>query len=341
MRSLNLDQLRTLTEVIELGSFSAAARQLNLTQPAVSLQIRELELRFGVQLVERIAGRTHATAPGRALVEHGRRILRDCESAEAAMRGFRQGWIGRVHIGTTLTALTYALPPILRRLRQDRPDIELLITNMATCDTVEGVIQNTIDLGLVTLPVDDPRLRITPLRPENLVAILPAGTPEIPDVVTPAYAAQHPLVLEHGRGAVNKLIMGWLAEHLPLPHTPMHMGTVEAMKTVVGLGLGMSMVPDAAIAPEMPDVVVRPLDPPIPCTLALVEHRDKPAAPALDIVRNALLDLRVPAFRKPVNDHGESTLRRYATTSSAAAAPCAQAGLPRPARPVAHIRVVP
>ena len=64
MRSLNLDQLRTLLEVIELGSFSAAARRLNLTQPAVSQHIRELERRFGVRLIERMGKQAHATAPG-------------------------------------------------------------------------------------------------------------------------------------------------------------------------------------------------------------------------------------------------------------------------------------
>ena len=65
MRSLNLDQLRTLTEVVTCGSFSAAARRLNLTQPAVSLQIRELEARIGVRVVERFGKQAHATEPGR------------------------------------------------------------------------------------------------------------------------------------------------------------------------------------------------------------------------------------------------------------------------------------
>ena len=66
MRSLNLDQLRALGEVVRLGSFSAAARKLNLSQPAVSLQIRELESRVGVRLVERMGKRAYATEAGRA-----------------------------------------------------------------------------------------------------------------------------------------------------------------------------------------------------------------------------------------------------------------------------------
>ena len=89
MRSLNLDQLRALTEVAALGSFSAAARQLNLTQPAISLQIRELETRWGLRLIERLGKKARATGPGRELIEHARRIARECDAAEE---------IGRAHV---------------------------------------------------------------------------------------------------------------------------------------------------------------------------------------------------------------------------------------------------
>jgi DNA-binding transcriptional LysR family regulator len=292
MRSLNLDQLRALTEVAALGSFSAAARRLNLTQPAISLQIRELEARWGLRLIERLGKKVHATAPGRQLIEHAQRIARECEAAEAAMRGLREGWLGRVHIGSTLTALMYDLPPILRRLRADHPRIELVITNMATRDTVENIIQNTIDFGLVTLPVKSALLRVTPLRPQVCVAILPAATRDIPDEITPQYVARQPLVLEHERGAVHTLVMHWLSKHLPLTRQPMHVGIIEAAKQAVASGIGMSIVPDVAVAEPIAEIVVRPLKPAIPCTLGLVERRHKPSGPALEIVRNALLALR-------------------------------------------------
>lgn len=292
MNGLNPDRLRALITVVDLGSFSAAARQLNLTQPAVSLQVRELERRLGVSLVERTGTKTHVTPPGRELVEFARRILEQCDTATAAMQRYRGGWLGRVHIGTTATALTYDLPPVLQRLRNEHPDIELQITNMPTRDAVEAIIQNRIDLALVTLPVDDTHLQVTPLRPRTLQAILPADTADIPDVVTPDYAARQSLVFEHTRGAIHTLVMRWLAKQLPLPRTPMHMGTIEAMKTMVALGMGMSIVPDVALSEPLPNVVVRKLDPPVACTLALIEHRHKQNQPALAVVRNALLDLR-------------------------------------------------
>ena len=293
MRALNLDQLRTLTEVAALGSFSGAGRRLNLTQPAISLHIRELEQRFGVQLIERRGRRAYPTIPGRELVEQAGRILAACDGAESAMRRFREGWIGRVHIGTTLTALTYHLPPLLRRLRREHPGLELLITNMPTRDSVEGVLGNTLDLALVTLPVKSGALRITPLRSEMLVAILPADRNDIPDIVTPEWVASQPLVLEHARGAVHGLAMQWLASQLPLERAPMYLGTIEAVKTLVASGLGMSIIPDVAVA-GAPEIVARALHPSVPCTLALIEHKTKPTNLALDIARDALLGLSFP-----------------------------------------------
>jgi DNA-binding transcriptional LysR family regulator len=299
MRSLNLDQLRALVEVIEHGSFSAAARRLSLTQPAISLQIRELERRFGVQLVERLGRQAHATLPGRELVLAAQRIFRECQQADAAMRRFRDGWIGIVRVSTTNTALMYDLPPILRHIRADHPGIDLHVTNMPTRESVEQIIQNKVDLALVTLPVANKHLRVTPLRAQKLVAIFPAGTRELPEEIASAYVARQPLVIEHTRGAVYGLIMRWLSNELPLAHAPMHLGTVEALKMAVKSKLGMSIVPDVAIGRREADLVVRPLRPAVPCTLALIEHRNKANEPALEIVRDALLRLRDDAGLAP------------------------------------------
>ncbi len=292
MRSLNLDQLRALTEVAALGSFSAAARRLNLTQPAISLQIRELEARWGLRLIERLGKKAQATAAGRELIEHARRIARECEAAESTMRGLRDGWLGRVHISATLTALMYDLPPVLRRLRMDHPRIELTVTNMSTRDSIEKVIQNAIDFGLVTLPVKSALLRTTPLRAQTCVAIFPAGTRDVPDEVTPEYLARQSLVLEHDGGAVHALVMRWLAKHLPLARQPMYVGIIEAAKQAVASGLGVSVVPNVAVTAPSREIVVRPLRPSLPCTLGLIERRVRSTGAALEIVRDALLALR-------------------------------------------------
>jgi DNA-binding transcriptional LysR family regulator len=186
---------------------------------------------------------------------------------------------------------------------------------MPTAESLEQVIQNKIDLALVTLPVTSKHVRITPLRAQQLVAIFAAGTRHLPDAVTPAFVAHQSLVIEHTRGAVYSLVMRWLADLLPLARPPMHLGTVEALKAAVKSRLGMSIVPDIAVK-QPGDLIVRPLRPAVPSTLALIEHRNQTGGLALEIVRNALLELRDPAVpsaapkRKP-HKHQRSPKKRH------------------------------
>src|SRR5512144_763004 len=128
MRSLNLDQLRALMQVVELGSFSAAARRLNLSQPAVSLQIRELEERCGVCLVGRMGKSIRPTAAGRELIADAERIGAEADRALAARKRHKGDHVGRVHLGAGPSAAAYLLPPVLERLREQYPDIELVVT---------------------------------------------------------------------------------------------------------------------------------------------------------------------------------------------------------------------
>jgi DNA-binding transcriptional LysR family regulator len=298
MRGLNFDQLRALLEVIEHGSFSAAARRLNLTQPAVSLQIRELERRFGLRLIERLGKQAHATVPGRELVEAAQRIFRECDHVDATMRRFREGWVGRVRVNMTLTAMIYRIPPILRRIRLEHPGIDLVINNTPTPTSVENIIQNRIDLALVNLPVQKKQLKTTPLCSEGMVAIFPVGTRKIPDEITPNDVAPHNLLVEQQSSAAYALVLGWLSGRAPA-REPMPLGTVEALKSAVASNLGMAIVPEVAVAPHMSDFIVRPLRPALSRTLALIEHRNKPNEPAIEIVRNALLGLRTTAANEP------------------------------------------
>ena len=290
MRGLNLDQLQTLQTVLKLGSFTGAARQLNLSQSAVSVQIRELEERCGVQLVERLGKKAYATAAGSIVVTHARRISDETDTITAEMRRFREGWIGRVQIGAALTALMYLLPPVLQKLHAEHPGIDLYVHNAPTLSMVDSVLRNDLDIGLVTLPIADKSLEITPLYQENMVAILPTSLRDIPDQVTPEYVVSQFMVLEFG--AVSALIDQWLAAANVAPQSLMRLSAIEAVKIVVAAGLGVSLVPEMVVARSALDVIVRPLNPPLTRTLALIQHRSKHDDRALQIVRNALLELK-------------------------------------------------
>jgi DNA-binding transcriptional LysR family regulator len=300
MRSLSLDQMRTLAEVADLGSFSAAARRLNLTQPAVSLQIRELENRFGVTLIERSGKRAFATSAGRELIEHGRRMMLEADRALATMLRHKDGRTGRVHIGTGVTALTYLLPPVLRRLRATHPDIELVITTGTTDAVVERMLENVIDLGFITLPVDPRVFEVTPILRDQLLAILPASEPNPPAAVTPAELARRPLILEYGSANHTRLTQNWMRAAGLDTRPVMEIDNIEAIKPLVAANLGTSVLPSAAMRDRRatPGIIARPLKPALARTLALIRRRDKPEDPALSVVREALLTLKKSAKRK-------------------------------------------
>src|SRR6476646_2459410 len=186
MRSLNLDQLRAFVEVVARGSFTAAAKELNLTQPAVTHQVQELERRFNVALVERLGKRAHLTQAGEELIEHARHLLEEDNRKHVAMRRFDDGWLGRVRIGTSMTILMYLLPPILRQLKTDHPQLEMELKAGLTSSTLQMLRSNALDLGLCALPIDDPAFEVVPLFHDELVALVPAAFGPVPKKATPA-----------------------------------------------------------------------------------------------------------------------------------------------------------
>jgi DNA-binding transcriptional LysR family regulator len=293
MRNLNLDQVRSLIEVIERGSFTEAAKRLHLTQPAISQQIRELENRCGLQLVERVGKRAIATPAGRELIAHGKQIIADSEHALAAVRFHKDGAAGRVHVGAGPTALVYLLPPVLRKMREDHPNIEIIVTTGTTHSISQALLANEIDLGLTALPVESMDLIAVPVRTDPMVAILPIAEPEIPDTVTPAYVATRKLILEYQRVPHKQLSRAWLQAGGVEVRPAMEFDGIDAIKGAVAAGLGMAIVPGPAMSqgPLVNNVVVRTLDPPLTRTLGLVERRGRLSPPALKVVRQAIMAL--------------------------------------------------
>lgn len=289
MRSLNLDQLRALEAVAELGSFTGAARRLNLSQSAISTQIKELEDRFGVRLVERLGKKAYATAAGLEVIEHARRIACEADAISAAMRKRREGWLGRVRIGASTTTLIYHLPPVLKKLRLAHPNIELVVTTGTTSGVVERMMRNDIDAGIVSMPVDTRVMDVTPLCEERLVAIFPSDQKQIPKIATPEIMREHPLILEYSRAQMKLITLEWLSRGGAQPRAAMELDNLIAVKRMVSAGLGVSIVPDATVSVMNEGIAVRPLEPVLTRTLAYIQRRHKAAEPALDIVRNALV----------------------------------------------------
>ena len=150
---LRLAHLETLSAVARHGSFSRAARELHLTQPAVSMQVRQLERELGLPLLERVGKRAFPTKAGELLLAHAGRALRELENGVQLVQQLRGIVAGRIRLGTSASFSIYLLPPALRRLRARYPRMELVVVTGNAPEIARAVVQNELDLGIVSLPV--------------------------------------------------------------------------------------------------------------------------------------------------------------------------------------------
>jgi DNA-binding transcriptional LysR family regulator len=291
MRSLNLDQLRALETVVELASFTLAAKRLNLSQSTISVQIRELEQRFRLRLVERHGKRVAPTAAGRELIDHARRIAAATALAEDAMQRRREGVLGEVRIGATTTGLNSLLAPILEVLRRTHANIDFTIRTGNTVGMVEGILDDEIDFALVNLPVRERQIYAVPLRAEPLVAIFPADTPSVPRQVTPAFLVHHRLLLESPRAHIRALVLDWFSPATRQLRPAMTLDNFDTIVRMVAIGLGASVVPRTSVSDHLrrEDIIVRPLEPRLHRTLGLLVHRQKVMDRAMRIFRDAVV----------------------------------------------------
>jgi DNA-binding transcriptional LysR family regulator len=298
MRSINLDQIRALVTVQECGSITAAAVQLHLSQPAVTKQLSELEARFGLKVIAKVGRRTLLTPAGLELVELGRHLLEQADGISSAMRRHSEGWLGKVRIGMSMTMLTHFVPPILRQIRDDHPTIELVVKTALSAEIAAKVFANELDIGIVTLPVPDTSLTVVPYYSDDLMVVLPLHY-DAPDVITPKYLASQPLILGSRSSALRRMIAVWFAtDDLELPKPIMELDNIDGMKSIVGAGLGVSIVPSLSLGGQSvvdkpsPHFIVRPLDPPVSRTIGLIERADKQEDRAFSYVRDALMAAR-------------------------------------------------
>jgi DNA-binding transcriptional LysR family regulator len=287
---LNLDHLRTYALIIETGSFSGAAERLGLSQPAVSLQIRQLEQRLGLRLVERVARRATPTPAGTDLLEGIQQVNTAVDGVMAAMASHSSNVEGRVTLGTGATACLYLLPQILRSLRIRFPKLSVVVSTGNTADFVKAVEGNTLDLALVTLPVKRRALVTTPLLNDEFVAIASKREAPLPAKITPAFLAKRELVLFEPAANTRVIIDQWFRDAGHAPKPIMELGSVEAIKEMVAAGLGCSILPAMAVTGpgQHPELVVHPLYPRLQRTLALVMRGDKPVNKAMRQVISAM-----------------------------------------------------
>lgn len=245
--------LQTFIAVAESGSFSQAAEQLFLTQPAVSKRVGALEAELGTRLFDRIGRRVRMTEAGRALLPRARRIVTELEDSRRAISRLSGRVEGRLSIGTSHHIGLHHLPPVLRGFSRAFPDVELDIAFLDSEAGCEAVEQGELELAIVTLPPQRPaHLEVEPLWEDPLVAVAGRGHPlaghEAPTPQTlAAYPAVLPALGTYTRGIVDTAF----AQFGLQPSVGLSTNFLETIKMLVSVGLGWSILPRTLLDREL------------------------------------------------------------------------------------------
>lgn len=293
---MDIQQLLFFHKIAESGSFTKAAHALRVTQPAVSHQIRSLEMELGQQLIERDRRGVMLTQAGEVLFQYSQRILNLVEESRDALSRIAKGEIGKVSVAAIGTLTVYVLPDLLYEFRSAHPGIDVNLRTVGGEDIQEMVLSNTVDVGIIGshAHVSRPDLVTIPLFRDEIVPFVHSEHP---------FAAQRQAKLvELGREPLI-LLGGWksweehvlsLFTHVGMkPHVRLQLDSIEAVKRMVEKGLGFTILPKVTAEAEVKAGMLVPLRltdaPTLSRQILLVYNREKYLSAAMRIFIETLI----------------------------------------------------
>src|SRR5579872_2471569 len=272
-------RIRVFQAVATHLSFSRAARELSLSQPAVSFHINALKKAYGVELFERVGKRLYLTDAGRTLADYVHRLALLEEEAHIALEELKGLESGLLVVGASATIGIYLLPEVVGEFRNRHPGIKVSLRVGNKRHTLERLLRNELDFGLVAGPVEEPALAAEPYLEDELVVIVsPAHRFAREPVVYPGELRRDTfLVREEGSGT-QELMEQRLTQLGITPADTMQLGSTEAIKQAVAANLGISTASRYSVEAELESHRLCQANVPSLRThrrLLLLHHKDK------------------------------------------------------------------
>jgi DNA-binding transcriptional LysR family regulator len=260
---MELRHLRYFVVVAEELHFRRAAERLHMSQPPLSQQIRALEEEVGATLLLRNQRKVELTAAGAAFFVRAREILAAVEDAALEARRVQRGEVGRLAVGFVGSAMYSFVPDLLRRFREQYPDIALRLHELGTTEQLRQLENGRLDVGFMRLTMTRPELRVETVLEEQVIAALPEAHPLASRTNLRVEDLEgQPLVLLTRSGSPG--LRAGLAPAIDvLGGEEVITQEVAEMQTVIGLvaaGAGISLVPQSVRALKRQGVTYRPLD---------------------------------------------------------------------------------
>ncbi len=251
MIRLTLHQLNILEAVARCDSFSRASAELHLSQPAVSMQIKQLEESLGLPLFEQIGKRIHLTAAGKEVLSYARAITQQLDELEGVLNRLKGLSGGRLRISVATTA-NYFIPTLLGSFSRRYPDVtvSLDITNRETL--LRQLSENTVDLVVMGQPPAEADVEAAAFMDNPLVVVAPPDHPLAGKKKIPLTRLQDEVFLVRESGSGTRIAMErFFAERGMRLKTGMEIGSNEAIKQSVQAGLGLGLLSRATIEQEL------------------------------------------------------------------------------------------
>lgn len=253
-----LDQLRILKAIAAEGSFKRAADSLYVSQPAVSLQVQNLERQLDVPLFDRGGRRAQLTEAGHLLLTYGDRILSLCQETCRAIEDLQNLQGGTLIIGASQTTGTYLIPKMIGVFRQNYPDVAVQLHVHSTRRTCWSVVNGQVDLAIIGGEVPSElleSLEVTPYAEDELALILPVFHPLAQsDMIPKEDLYKLGFIVLDAQSTIRKVIDQILLRSNIDPRRlklEMELNSIEAIKNAVQAGLGASFVSVSAIEKEL------------------------------------------------------------------------------------------
>lgn len=260
--SIPLDsrQLRAFVSLAQTGSFTLAAKQLFLSQSAVSHSMKALEQEVGCLLLDRMGKKVLLTQAGETLLHHAERILEEMKTARRALEQLGKWGRGRLRIGASTTACKYILPSVLREFKDEFPQALISIEPGDTLQALGLIRDNRIDLAVILEPTNEDQLDFHPLFSDELSFLVGATHPwAVKREVERAEIPKQNYVLYNKSSYTFRLIEQYFRKEEMVLNTVIELGSMDAMKELVKLGLGVSIIAPWIAAKELADKSVMAL----------------------------------------------------------------------------------
>jgi len=246
MKPLTLKHLRYFEALANYGHFGRAAEASLISQPALSLQIKELETIMGGPLVERTAREIRLTALGEDLIQHGREILRRVEDLDALVRKRARPFAGRLRFGIIPTVAPYLLPQIIKTLASEFPKLILEPKESITQSLVHEILASRLDVAIVALPISESNLREFALFDEEFLLVRTLQDVDEPVPTASALPEMQLLLLEEGHCFRDQALSfcnlsGFNARKI------MEGSSLSTLVQMVSAGIGVTLIPEMAL----------------------------------------------------------------------------------------------